>query len=101
MSIIQYTDPTQQIRLKNIDLTAAERVFVTYECGTMTHTFDDVTLALDGEDTLITVQLSQEFTAQLTQDYFVQVNWIQSGKRLATRQKRCSAYGNLLGEVIA
>lgn len=101
MSIIQYTDPTQQIRIKNLDLTAAERVFVTYECGTMTHTFDDVTLALDGKDTVITVQLSQEFTAQLTADYFMQINWIQSGKRLATKQKRCSADGNLLGEVIA
>ncbi|MBQ6765343.1 MAG: hypothetical protein IJP45_09210 [Paludibacteraceae bacterium] len=100
MSIIQYTDPTQQIRIKGLDLTAADRVFVTYECGDLNQTFETVTLALDGEDTVITVQMTQEFTAQLTEDYFVQINWLQTGKRLATKPKRCSTCGNLLREVI-
>lgn len=100
MAIIQYTDPTQQIRIKGLDLTAADRVFVTYECGDMAQTFESVTLALDRGDTIITVDLTQEFTAQLTADYFMQINWIQSGKRLATKQKRCSADSNLLREVI-
>lgn len=103
MAIIRYTSPTQEILLKGIDLTNAERVCVTYRNGTFIRTVENATVEAVEEDTLITVELDQEFTSRFDprKDLYIQVNWMEDGKRLATRIKRAGVYQNLLEEVLS
>lgn len=85
----QFTTPTHTIRLKGVDLTG-DNVYVTYTQGRTELEVTEVGVALDGEDTVLTVELTQEqtggFAYQRTVE--VQVNWVTpDGKRDATRIK--------------
>ena len=103
MAIIRYTSPTQEILLKGIDLTSADRVCVTYRNGTFCRTLEDVTVEAVDDDTMITVELDQELTSRFDarRELYIQVNWMEDGKRLATRIKRADVCQNLLEEVLS
>ena len=101
--MIRYTTPTIQIRVKGIDLTEGYRVLVTLRSLGTDITVDGPPMTLDGTDTLIEVQLSQEQTAQLYEStpVHVQVNWVdREGMRNATERATLDVAGNLLDKVV-
>lgn len=82
----RWTTPTHTIRVKAADLTGSD-VYVTYTQGKNTLEVFDPPAELDGEDTVLTVELSQEQTASFNASIpvEVQVNWVtRDGKRDAT-----------------
>lgn len=86
MEIRKWTSPTQELTVEGIDLTSAD-VYVTFQQGDETLTFsgEDITVAYEDPDTVITVHLTQEQTGVFTNKaILVQVNWVQDGERDAT-----------------
>ena len=111
--MIRYTSAPQELLVKGLDLTS-KTCFVTYTqkspCGDVVITIEDadLTKALVGSDTLITVTtLEQDQTAQFSaNDPFlsageaeVQVNWLDGSVRDATEVAKVEIERNLLEEV--
>lgn len=101
--MIQYTTPKTVLTVSGIDLTNYT-VYVTFSQGNNKLTIENPEVTVDGENTVISVTLTQEQTGSF--DYSlpcrVQVNWIDSdGTRNATMVKKTAVFENLLSEVIA
>lgn len=98
--IIRWTSPLTELRVVGVDLTTC-RVWVSYQQGPRELDVEPVSVALDGEDTVLTVDLTQEQTAAFREGAVkVQVNWVtQEGRRDATVIKSVSVLPNLLEEV--
>lgn len=96
----RYTTPTIELTVEGHDLTSSV-VYATFSQGQKVVTITDLTMALDGEDTVITIELSQLDTARFVAGTCkVQVNWTQYGKRNATEIKTINVTPNLLEEVV-
>ena len=102
MGVPRYTTPvfTLTFKEKDLDLTQAEDVFVTFQqaCKKMTVTGEDLTV---GEKT-IAVSFTQEETAEFCAgDVEIQANWVIAGKRAASEVVNYQFTKQLLQEVIA
>ena len=96
--IIRWTTPTVVLKVKGADLTGMD-VYVTFRQNGSTVTFEDPGLSYDGEDTDVTVPLTQAETAGLRPGTAkVQVNIVHDGQRDATAIKEVCILGNLLDE---
>lgn len=101
MGVPRYTTPvfTLTFTEKDLDLTQAEEVFVTFRqaCKLMTVTGEDLTV---GEKT-IAVSFTQEETAEFCEgDVEIQANWVIAGKRAASEKVTYQFTDNLLKQVI-
>ena len=101
MGVPRYTTPvfTLTFKEKDLDLTQAENVFVTFRqaCKLMTVTGEDLTV---GEKT-IAVSFTQEETAQFCEgDVEIQANWLIAGNRAASEKVTYQFTDNLLKQVI-
>jgi hypothetical protein len=102
MGVPRYTTPvfTLTFSERDLDLTQAEEVFVTFRqaCKLMTVTGDDLTV---GEKT-IAVSFTQEETAEFCEgDVEIQANWVIAGKRAASEVVNYQFTKQLLQEVIS
>lgn len=107
--MIQYTTPTVTLRVKNVVLTSGDKVWLTlqpYDRSTKSlrgepTTIEDPATEADGDDTVVSVTLTQEQTAALPVGSIqAQVNWLTSaGVRGATTRATITVVGNLLDEV--
>lgn len=96
----RYTTPTIELTVHGADLTGCE-CWVSIIQGKAKIEIQ-ATPTLDGEDTTLTVQLTQEQTGMLSRGSArVQVNWIdEGGHRNATTIREVEVSGNLLERVI-
>lgn len=104
--MINYTTPTLYARVKNFDCTTGYDVYVSLEqsCHQLDKSGSDLTLELDGEDTLISVKLTQKESAMFDFNgkVFVQINVIdENGYRAATGIKQIPVMRNLLDKEIS
>lgn len=102
MGVPRYTTPvfTLTFKEKDLDLTQADDVFVTFrQAGKeMTVTGEDLTV---GEKT-IAVSFSQEESAAFcVGDVEIQANWVIAGKRAASEIEKYQFTDQLLKQVIA
>lgn len=100
----QYTTPTISLLVKGVDLTAADDVYVTFSDRTraIVLTIDTPTVAASGDDTQVTVTLTQEQTATFIANSLcdVEVNWMDGSTRMATEIAPLNVKENLLKEVL-
>ena len=101
MGVPRYTTPvfTLTFTEKDLDLTQAEEVFVTFRqaCKLMTVTGEDLTI----EKKSIAVSFTQEETAEFCEgDVEIQANWLIAGKRAASEKVTYQFTDNLLKRVI-
>ena len=77
--MIQWTTPEIKLTVQGVDLTEAEQVIVTLTQGntTIEKTLDDVTLSVEGEDSILTFDLAESESKQFATEKSVQVqvNW--------------------------
>ena len=104
--MINFTTPTLYARVKNIDFTSGYDVYVSLEQGgyQLDKSTSDLTLELDGEDTLISFVLSQKESASFdfNAKVFMQINIIDgNGYRAATGIKTIPVMRNLLDKEIS
>lgn len=99
--MIRYTTPTITLTVEGVDLTEQE-VYVTLCQRNRTLTIEQPAMALEGEDTVITVPLTQVQTGGLAEGTTsVQVNWLDGqGHRDATEIGTLEVGRNLLAEVV-
>lgn len=96
----RYTTPTVELTVEGHDLTAAS-IYVTFRQRSKLLTIENPASELDGEDTVISVELGQLQTAQFTVGTCdVQVNWVEDGMRNATNIAQLEIGGNLLEEEV-
>lgn len=100
----QYTTPTLSIKVKGVDLTAADSVWVTIAntARTVSITKDEPTMTVSGSDTNVTISLTQDETRRFVPKAKVdiQVNWMTGSVRCATDIASVTAFENLLKEII-
>lgn len=96
----RYTTPTVELAVRGADLTGCECWVSITQGASRIETQAEP--ELDGEDTTLTVQLTQEQTGMLRQGSArVQVNWIdEGGHRNATTIREVEVDGNLLDRVV-
>ena len=99
--MIRFTTPTHAHRVKGIDLTGCD-VWVSYEQGLANVNVKAAAVEYDGQDTVVTVPLTQLQTARFKDGRaMVQINWIHpDGKRNAVRPKEMKIVGNLLKKAV-
>lgn len=96
----RFTTPTIDLTVEGWDLSGAE-AFVTFRQGPRKVTLTDASMELVGEDTIITVDLTQLQTGRFKAgECEVQVNWVEEGKRNATEIRKVEVAQNLLDEVV-
>ena len=106
--MIQYTTPTLTVRVKNVALTNTDEVWLTLQPHDTQVlkgeplTIEDPSFETDGDDTLVSVKLTQAQSASLaTGSVWAQVNWLSTdGTRGATKRTNFSVELNLLDEVL-
>lgn len=102
--MIRGTTPTFVLTVEGYDLTQLTSVFVTFEQGSkeLTKTGNELVLTASGDDTIVTVTLSQEETLGFTVGRAeVQVRFIRSdNKAYATERKPVAVKEVLYEEVI-
>lgn len=98
----RYTTPTVTVEVEGVDLTAST-VLVTFQQRNNRLTVEGPSMALQGEDTIISVPLSQLQTGGFAEGSVeVQVNWLDGyGHRDATTVGAIQVERNLLAEVVA
>ena len=100
--MIRFTTPTHEHKVKGIDLTGCD-VYVSYEQGLASVDIlaDDV--VFDGNDTLVTVSLTQLQTSKFRVGKAdVQINWVYfDGVRNGTTVKQVEITPNLLKRVVS
>ena len=101
----QYTSPTHTVRVKGIDITGADKVYVTYANSIRNRSFtvEDPPAVLTEGNTDLAIDLTQEQTGIFGpgESVDIEVNWMIGGKRYATGIKRLAVAENLIPEVIA
>lgn len=99
--MIRYTTPTHEHKVKGIDLTGCD-VYVSYQQGLTSVDVKAQSVSYDGEDTTITVPLTQLQTAKFKVGKAeVQINWIyQNGKRDAVNAKEMEITKNIMQRVV-
>lgn len=96
----RYTTPTMELAVEGHDLTGST-AYVTFRQGSRKVTLTDAPMELVGEDTIITVDLTQLQTGRFKAgECEVQVNWVEEGKRNATEIRKIEVAQNLLDEVV-
>lgn len=100
--MIEWTTPTQLIRIKNTDITNCD-VYVTIAQGDFLQTMRPDEMTFDGTCTLLTVTLDQTETGALEAgNAKLQVNAIDSdGYRAATQQVLIKVGSNLLDREVS
>lgn len=101
MGVPLYTTPTFTLTFteKDLDLTQAQNVYVTFRSGAvfMTKTGEDLTV----DEKTIGVTLTQEETAQFVMGAVeIQANWTQGGKRIASEVATYDMTKQLLTKVV-
>lgn len=100
----EFTTPTIPLKVKGVDLTTADAVYVTFTDSVrgIVITKDSPTLTVSGSDTNVTVTLSQAETGQFgpKSRVDIEVNWMKNGMRGATEIGSVTCFENLLKEVI-
>ena len=103
--MIRGTTPTFIMTIEGFDLTTETSVYVTFEQGKyeITKTGTDLRLTSSGEDTIVTLTLSQEETLAFDVGRAdLQVRFIKSdGKAYATEKKPLNVKDVLYEEVIS
>lgn len=101
--MIQYTTPSISLIIEGIDISAYD-IYVSLEQGAteLTKQAQDLVITTEGDNTIITLTLSQEETAAFDVNKYVnlQVNYIKDGVRAATEIKYIKVMRNILNEVI-
>lgn len=100
--ITRFTTPPITLLVKGVNITAYD-IYVTVKQDDNEITVSDgLSVSLEGRDTKIVFQLTQEQAGSLDFRGFagVQVNWIADGNRYATEIARVQIYNNLFDEVI-
>ena len=99
-----FTTPTIPLKVKGVDLTTADSVYVTFtdSVRSIVITKSSPTLEVSGSDTNVTVTLSQAETGQFgpKSRVDIEVNWMKNGLRGATEIGSVTCFENLLKEVI-
>lgn len=97
----RYTTPTVTVEVEGVDLTTST-VLVTFQQRSNRLTVEGPSMALQGEDTIISVPLSQLQTGGFAEGSVdVQVNWLDGyGHRDATTVAAIQVERNLLAEVV-
>ena len=97
----RYTTPTVTLTVKGVDLTGMD-VLVTFSQACRTLTVENPSMTLDGEDTVISVPLTQVQTGGFADGSVeVQVNWLDGyGHRDATTVGTIEVGRNLLAQVV-
>lgn len=100
----EFTTPTIPLKVKGVDLTSADSVYVTFtdSVRSIVITKSSPTLEVSGSDTNVTVTLSQEETGKFgpKSRVDIEVNWMKNGLRGATEIGSVTCFENLLKEVI-
>lgn len=98
----RYTTPTVTVEVEGVDLTEST-VLVTFQQRTNRLTVEGPSMELQGEDTIISIPLSQLQTGGFAEGSVeVQVNWLDGyGHRDATTVGAIKVERNLLAEVVA
>ena len=101
MGVPLYTTPTFTLTFteRNLDLTQAQNVYVTFRSGAVliTKTGEDLTV----DEKTISVFLTQEETARFIMGSLqIQANWTQNGRRVASEIATYDMTGQLLTKVI-
>ena len=98
----RYTTPTVTVEVEGVDLTTST-VLVTFQQRNNRLTVEGPSMTLQGEDTIISVPLSQLQTGGFAEGSVeVQVNWLDGyGHRDATTVGAIQVERNLLAEVVA
>lgn len=99
--MIRFTTPTHVHKVKGIDLTGCD-VYVSYEQGLTSVDIRPDAVSFDGEDTEITVPLTQLQTSRFrVGKVTVQINWVHpDGKRNAVDTKEMDISRNLMQKVV-
>ena len=99
--MIRYTTPTITLTVEGVDLTTST-VLVTFQQRSNRLTVEGPSMALQGEDTVISIPLSQLQTGGFSEGSVeVQVNWLDGyGHRDATTVAAIQVECNLLAEVV-
>ena len=99
--MIRYTTPTITLTVEGVDLTTST-VLVTFQQRSNRLTVEGPSMALQGEDTVISIPLSQLQTGGFSEGSVeVQVNWLDGyGHRDATTVAAIQGECNLLAEVV-
>lgn len=97
----RYTTPTVTVEVEGVDLTTST-VLVTFQQRNNRLTVEGPSMTLQGEDTIISVPLSQLQTGGFSEGSVeVQVNWLDGyGHRDATTVAAIQVERNLLAEVV-
>lgn len=97
----RFTTPTVTVEVEGVDLTTST-VLVTFQQRSNRLTVEGPTMALQGEDTIISIPLSQLQTGGFAEGGVeVQVNWLDGyGHRDATTVGAIQVERNLLAEVV-
>lgn len=97
----RYTTPTVTVEVEGVDLTTST-VLVTFQQRNSRLTVEGPSMTLQGEDTIISVPLSQLQTGGFAEGSVeVQVNWLDGhGHRDATTVGAIQVERNLLAEVV-
>lgn len=97
----RYTTPTVTVTVEGVDLTSST-VLVTFQQRSNRLTVEGPSMTLQGEDTIISVPLSQLQTGGFAEGSVdVQVNWLDGyGHRDATTVAAIQVERNLLAEVV-
>ena len=97
----RYTTPTVTVTVEGVDLTTST-VLVTFQQRSNRLTVEGPSMELQGEDTVISVPLSQLQTGGFAEGSIeVQVNWLDGyGHRDATTVAAIQVERNLLAEVV-
>ena len=100
----QYTTPTVTLTVVGHDLTGADSVRVTFsnKLRNIVLTISNPTVAASGDDSTVSVHLTQTQTAMFHagEEVDIQVNWMASGERYATEIASEIWNENLLKEVL-
>ena len=97
-TMVRFTTPTDTYKVIGVDLTGC-KVWISYQQGARELDVEADTITYDGEDSIVSVELTQAQTAAFREGrkLLVQINWIYlNGKRDATVQAEVDVMGNLL-----
>lgn len=100
-----WTTATEPMTVKGVDLTAMDKVWVSFCDNTRTIDVrkENPTLTKEGDDTIVVVRLTQAESGKFIPccPISVQVNWMKGTTRGATKIVKIPSYENLIKEVLS